>query len=489
MLQPARRARHHRDNDLRAKSGTRGAGKRNQQTVTAHQSDVLELIGATAATSSASDKSSSTSNEWAAGGFDLWQPDDMNMTDDVLLNHTSAALPFVSRTEPVAAQPVLNHAAEVAATTALPLLSHSPLPRIFDDQSTAPQLKLSKGPWLACEHTPPVSLHPADFVATIAAAETAAQAAAATSVTLTSHIAHTAPKATESEKRMTRQARRLLEQAEAELRTAQEQAAAPGDTAQPANVDLADVDAQGSDSDTESDSSEHDVPMEYKDNNNLVRDIDDPDPFLVPPPDDNSTAFTQLHDVILAICTVVTWLNVVHHVARVPCDVLMRFLSWILLRLGRPDLAHMCPTTVKTAARRLGIDVNVHNLPVCPSCKEVYPSQNAPADCVLCGTALWRTTKSKIPAIKYPYSPLQEHLERVLVQPGMEDMLDSWRTVPRDPNKLVDIFDGRVTQELVGPDGQRFFRNGEGDAHGPDGELRIGLMWGIDWCVDVALWG
>ena len=70
----------------------------------------------------------------------------------------------------------------------------------------------------------------------------------------------------------------------------------------------------------------------------------------------------------------------------------------------------------------------------------------------------------------------------ILMIPGMETLLDSWRVKPHVPGEYQDIFDGAVCHEnLKGPDGRLFFSNSLSECKGPNGELQIGVNMGVDW--------
>ncbi|KAH9852401.1 hypothetical protein C2E23DRAFT_860058 [Lenzites betulinus] len=78
-----------------------------------------------------------------------------------------------------------------------------------------------------------------------------------------------------------------------------------------------------------------------------------------------------------------------------------------------------------------------------------------------------------------PFKSITEQLAEILLQPGHEEAMDSWRRRPRWSGWLCDFFDGAISKVLLGPDGRPFFRRDIPE--GPQGELRIGLALGIDW--------
>ncbi|KAG1727381.1 uncharacterized protein EDB91DRAFT_1086452 [Suillus paluster] len=112
--------------------------------------------------------------------------------------------------------------------------------------------------------------------------------------------------------------------------------------------------------------------------------------------------------------------------------------------------------------------------------------------CTTCAVDLFLpdTTKQgnqravKMPIIKYPYLPLSEQIKSLLKIPGLEAVLDGWRSKPRIIGEYTDIFDGAVCRmKLKGPDGNLFFSNLSHEKSRPDGELHIGVNLGVDWYI------
>ena len=90
----------------------------------------------------------------------------------------------------------------------------------------------------------------------------------------------------------------------------------------------------------------------------------------------------------------------------------------------------------------------------------------------------------KTPIIKYPYLPLLQQLISVLKIPGVEALLDSWRTKACKSGEYGDIFNGnKCRKRLKAPDGTIFFSNLPHEKQGPDEELRIGVNLGVDWHI------
>ena len=131
-------------------------------------------------------------------------------------------------------------------------------------------------------------------------------------------------------------------------------------------------------------------------------------------------------------------------------------------------------------------------LPVCPSCLEVYPAKyprNLP--CRRCSSPIFSHARRHDhrrqgapaivhPLLQFPVKGIEAQLQEILIVPAMEDLMDGWRTKSRAPGSYQDNFDGRICQELQGPDGRTFFEN----PLPPEcNEIRIGLTLGVDWFV------
>ena len=219
-------------------------------------------------------------------------------------------------------------------------------------------------------------------------------------------------------------------------------------------------------------------------------DIDEPDPFYNPQPfnmhDDINTLSTHL----VCIYAIVAWLHLNFHLPRVACNAVLWAFALVISAIA-PSAA-IPFVTLKSANHSLGLDsLPITILVVCPGCKEVYRSSNgACATCTKCSATLFKDSatargtfrKSPVPIIKYPTMSIASQLQAMLVVPGLEDLLDGWRQQAREEGVYRDIFDGAVVHGLLGPDGKRFFANdGPHHSRGPNGELRIGVTWGVDW--------
>ncbi|KIO14438.1 hypothetical protein M404DRAFT_1009458 [Pisolithus tinctorius Marx 270] len=245
-----------------------------------------------------------------------------------------------------------------------------------------------------------------------------------------------------------------------------------------------------------------DVDFELDDNADLPDAVnhqevseDVPDPFWTGNNPRSGISFEDLSTLpvyLLVVYMMTTWLHLQWHLPRAACNAVLGILSCLILAL--------CPSlsppfvTLPSAMKVLGLDLQVYELPCCPSCREVYPpvsSLHTQDKCIPCNTSLFLPDQTKrgllrskkVPCVKYPYLSLSEQIQSILTIPGVEDSLDEWRTRPHSPGHYSDIFDGEICRvKLKAPDGTLFFANGPHDKHGPNGELRIGVNLGID-CI------
>jgi hypothetical protein len=226
---------------------------------------------------------------------------------------------------------------------------------------------------------------------------------------------------------------------------------------------------------------------------------DSPDPFVVERIEScgrQGTANLQEPDLpthLLVVYTMITWLHFQFHLPHVACNAVLAFLA-LLFRFFK--LGILPPfVTLPSAIRALGADPGIQLLAVCPSCRLVYPSsgsKHVQETCTACHIPLFLSEHTKqgncrvirTPVIKYPYLPLSDQILSVLKTPGIEALLDDWRTKPRKSGEYGDIFDGRMCRlKLRAPDGSLFFSNHPHEIKGPSNELRIGVNLGVDWCV------
>ncbi|KAG1841027.1 hypothetical protein DFJ58DRAFT_732636 [Suillus subalutaceus] len=114
---------------------------------------------------------------------------------------------------------------------------------------------------------------------------------------------------------------------------------------------------------------------------------DDPDPFL---PDEDyfsedHTDLSHLPHHLLVIYALVSWLHLQFHLPRVAYNALLAILACILLSIAPAiDTPFI---TLQSSNRVLGVDKTIYTLPVCPSCREVFPpagSVHTVDTCLIC---------------------------------------------------------------------------------------------------------
>ncbi|KAG2066579.1 hypothetical protein BDR04DRAFT_1121104 [Suillus decipiens] len=221
---------------------------------------------------------------------------------------------------------------------------------------------------------------------------------------------------------------------------------------------------------------------------------DDPDSFFIADGlcAEDTADITHLPGHLVSIYAVVSWLHLQFHLPKVACNALLAIFTCILLALS-PNIEPPF-VTLQSSNCVLGVNKPIYTLPVCPSCRNMFPPACSPHShdqCTLCNENLFLPNKTahgnqhsiKSPIIKYPYLPLSDQIKSLLKVPGLESLLDGWRSKPRAPNQYTDIFDGGVCKtKLKAPDGKLFFSNLPHEKAGPDGELRIGVNLGVD-CI------
>lgn len=191
----------------------------------------------------------------------------------------------------------------------------------------------------------------------------------------------------------------------------------------------------------------------------------------------------------------VSWLHTQFHLPFLACNAVLTVVFFILQTAGvllHPEMPLYY--TLGTVLSHTGVEPTFTVLPVCPTCLEVYPITTAQdLACTVCGSPLFRSRRrldrtrtediATQPLLRYATKTLESQLRDILNVPGMEEVLEEWRSRPRSPGEMVDIFDGDVCKTIPGPDGRPFFEN---PRH--KGELRIGLSLGLDWyaCIKIS---
>ena len=184
-----------------------------------------------------------------------------------------------------------------------------------------------------------------------------------------------------------------------------------------------------------------------------------------------------------------TWLHVQFHLPFRACTALVKIVILIIKSYGAL-ITNDPISTLPRIMSRIDVEPTIFILPICPECLEVYPESEAtPTTCRCCNAFLFKSNsphpqvkeKKRTPLLGFPYKSILSSLTEILAVPGVEDELDRWRTVERQPGFYADIFDGEITRSLQCPDGSLFFQNEPGNKTGPGGVLRIGVTLGVDW--------
>jgi hypothetical protein len=208
---------------------------------------------------------------------------------------------------------------------------------------------------------------------------------------------------------------------------------------------------------------------------------------VVHPPRTPSDVHPQ--SAVFLVYVVVTWLHTQWHLPFLACNALLAILKHIFILLGVAIEPPLC-STLGTAMKALNLDTAPRILSACIGCQEVYPS-DTPSDvcCTTCNKPLFDTTPTaaersrgkksrKVPKPVLPVAvkSIQEQLQEMLLVPGFERSLQEWKKVKRRSGVYHDIHDGAICKEILGPDGQPFYRDGL-----EQNELRIGLSTSLDW--------
>ncbi|RDX44512.1 hypothetical protein OH76DRAFT_1096209 [Lentinus brumalis] len=196
------------------------------------------------------------------------------------------------------------------------------------------------------------------------------------------------------------------------------------------------------------------------------------------------------HPAVLLAFILCAWLHLAGHLPFRFCDVVLVVICQIFRELGHSALIPEMHTTLAAVLNTLRLDVPFQIFPCCPECRLVHPESvlaDPKAVCSNCATPLftfegnWLRRSNPKRRLSFPFKSLTEQLQALLAVAGMEDHMDAWRHRSRILGRLADIFDGWVCRNLKGPDNSPFFRHDLPE--GPDGELRIGVALGLDWCV------
>ncbi|KAL1698044.1 hypothetical protein EV121DRAFT_297627 [Schizophyllum commune] len=206
-------------------------------------------------------------------------------------------------------------------------------------------------------------------------------------------------------------------------------------------------------------------------------------------------AFDECHPALLLLYILVTWLHTQFKLPFRACGAVLSVVYHILLLAGvEPRIPEQGWSTLPTILSHLGIEPNFRIIPLCPTCKTPHPpTHNLNQTCSQCSEPLYaarprtgfhtapnsNTTTPSRARLQMPLKSIEAQLRDVLQVPGIEDELEKWRSISRQPGVLQDNFDGAICQSLLGPDDRLFFENPLPPQ--AEGELRIGLTLGVDW--------
>lgn len=229
--------------------------------------------------------------------------------------------------------------------------------------------------------------------------------------------------------------------------------------------------------------------------NRLVPETDEDDPYQCDPPPASSLPMpADLHPngAVYLVYLMVVWLHTQFKVPFRACNVILAICATIFT-LSAVDLAPAMFSTLDSVLGAMEVEPTFYILPVCPQCKMPHPASTTPDTlCVRCSGLLFntiptvgqqrrgRSTRAKpVPLLRFPYKPLEHQLIDII--PEIEDQLDTWRLKAREDGVYTDQFDGQISKELEDHEGAPFFRHDLQEM--PDGELRLGITLGVDWCV------
>jgi len=195
--------------------------------------------------------------------------------------------------------------------------------------------------------------------------------------------------------------------------------------------------------------------------------------------------------VIAALLTVLL-MNLVFHLSRRATAILLVGMRCMLLAHGLSGDSDKLPRDPRTVVNRFNLDPHCSSFLQCPVCYALYPyngtitsiqpefekcTHRSTPTSPPCDVRLWEERQVggktiRTPRRKYIHQNLKEWVGRLLVRPGVEELL-------REPcdksvaSTMEDIWDAPVLRNFRDVDGKPFFRN-------RSGELRLAFSLNAD---------
>jgi len=221
------------------------------------------------------------------------------------------------------------------------------------------------------------------------------------------------------------------------------------------------------------------------------------DPLIIPPlpvriPPLESYAGSHGKWYIRAILLLAACLHTKHHITFRASNIMLYTLRLIFKSLNLLEIDDDMPTTLNTVLKRLDLQDRFTILPACPQCHRHFPPKSATSViCTKCNIPLFsmashtlfqrllgREPSTPPPKLSVPVAPLSEQLIDFLARPMMEHIVEDYRDRKTAPEELNCIMDGRVWNEIEGPDGKPFFD--KASLTEPN-EIRLGVTFAVDW--------
>ncbi|KAI0309474.1 hypothetical protein OF83DRAFT_1158491, partial [Amylostereum chailletii] len=238
-----------------------------------------------------------------------------------------------------------------------------------------------------------------------------------------------------------------------------------------ARRDFSPLDMFGDDTDTDTDLDIANLLAELPPRTVVVPVITPP---IIEPPLPAPYVLSNSHDkwFIRILLIVTAFLHTEYHLPFRGCAVLLFTLRTIFVALGLILNDDPTPITLTTTFKLLDLGDRFDTLIACSRCHRLHVSAIASGStCAGCSEPLFNARSSTwfqhltgqsppppTPKLAVPYQSLSSMLAEVLSRPGMEEEVGIWKTRGRRDGVYNDIMDGAIWKDMLGPDGQKFFR-------------------------------